>query len=48
MNVAGAKTTVTVNTNMAKLADISALSISKNIEYSKYVCDFLFKTIRTF
>lgn len=37
MNVAGAKTTVTVNTNMAKLADISALSISKNIEYSKNI-----------
>lgn len=37
MNVAGAKTTVTVNTNMAKLADISALSISKSLEYNKNI-----------
>lgn len=37
MNVAGAATTVAINTNLAKVADISALSISKTIEYNKTV-----------
>ena len=35
LNVAGAKTTVAINTNMAKVADLSALSITKTVEYNK-------------
>lgn len=37
LNVAGAKTTVAINTNMAKVADLSALSITKTVEYNKTV-----------
>merc|ERR1712131_60077 len=37
MNVAGAATTVALNTNLAKAANISALSITKTIEYNKNI-----------